>query len=148
MTDNKTFPLIIKVIQKIIIFLILLVVWVIFAVSILQLFFEESTDYYNSDAYKINACDEYYYEKEYDELFEFMNLYETYDEMYDVYWEVMDAYVDLQEYKKWASVSETDMEDAGEMAALYKSKVIAAAENCRFPQNQKYLDGFVEMLSQ
>ena len=70
--------------------------WILLGIFLIVTQFEEGTDYYNSEAFYINECDEYYYERKYDELLEFMHLYNTYDEKYDVYWEVMDAYIDLK----------------------------------------------------
>ena len=108
----------------------------------------EYETFYESDAYTINLCDTYYYEKNYDKLYYVMQLYDTYYEDYDMYWEVVNAYIDYMEYEKWTKVSETDIEDAREMEAFYRDEVISASQNCEFPQNQKHLDGFVEMLEQ
>lgn len=146
MTKKMRQPSTMKNVLKAILVIILAVNWLYMAFAIVGLVFEEETDYYNTDAFLMNRCDEFYYEKQYDELFEHMHLYDTYDEKYDVYWEVMDAYVDLQEYFKWKNVSETDISDARKMQEMYHNKVVNAAIRCRFPQNQKYLDDFVEML--
>ena len=72
--------------------------------------------------------------------------YKTYGEEYDIYWEVMDAYINLQEYFKWKEVAEEQIEDARKMEDMYYQKVIEACENCRFSQNKKYLDDFVKSL--
>lgn len=146
MTKKMRQPSTMKNVLKAILVIILAVNWLYMAFAIVGLVFEEETDYYNTDAFLMNRCDEFYYEKQYDELFEHMHLYDNYDEKYDVYWEVMDAYVNLQEYLKWKNVSETDISDARKMQDMYHNKVVNAAANCRFPQNQKYLDDFVEML--
>ncbi len=146
MRRNAKKPSVFKMILKSIFVLGMAIGWLFTAVSLVWMAFEEATDYFNSDAYLINRCDEYYYEKEYAELLDYMHLYDAYDEKYDVYWEVLDAYVDLKEYQKWQKVSETDIEDARKMEDMYFDKVKAAAKNCHFPQNQKYLDDFVESL--
>ncbi len=139
-------PSTLKNVLKALFVLFLVVNWLYMAVFMVYMAFEEGTDYYNSEAFLINECDEYYYEKKYQELFEHMHLYSTYDEKYDVYWEVLDAYVDLQEYLKWQKVASEDIEDAREMEEFYYNKVLESAKNCQFPQNQRYLDDFVEML--
>lgn len=146
MRKNTGKPSTLKNVLKAFLVLVLAVNWLYVAFTMVEMAFEESTDYYNSDAFLVNQCDKYYYEKEYAELFEHMHLYDTYDEMYDVYWEVLDAYVDLQEYLKWQKVASEDIEDAREMEEFYYNKVLESAKNCQFPQNQKYLDDFVEML--
>lgn len=118
--------------------------WLYIAVFLVCDTFEDRMDYYEEDAQLINRFDGFYYEKKYDELYNTMHLYHTYDAKYDVYWEVLDAYIDSVECLKWRKVSESQIEDAGEMEQYYYDKVIEAAKNCRFPQNQKYLDDFVE----
>ena len=120
--------------------------WLYVAIFLVSDTFEERTDYYGEEARLINYFDEYYYEKQYDELYDYMHLYNAYDDKYDVYWEVLDAYVDSVECLKWRKVSESQIEDAGEMERYYYDKVIEAAKNCRFPQNQKYLEDFAECL--
>lgn len=146
MRRNAKKPSVFKMILKSIFVLGMATGWLFTAVSLVWMAFEEATDYFNTDAYLINRCDEYYYEREYAELLDYMHLYDAYDERYDVYWEVLDAYVDLQEYQKWQKVSETDIEDARKMEEMYFDRVKEAAKNCHFPQNQKYLDDFVERL--
>ncbi len=131
---------------KLFLFLLGAMIWFSLALFTIRYVKEESTDYYNSEAFIVNECDEYYYEKKYAELYEFLNLYKAYDEKYAVYWEVTNAYIDLQEYLKWKKVSKEEISNAREMEKLYKEKVINYAKNPAFPQNQKYLDNFVEML--
>lgn len=135
-----------KLVMKALLVLFFGGMWILSGVFLVKTQFEESTDYYNSEAFCINECEEYYRERRYDELLEFMHLFNTYDEKYDVYWEVMNAYLDLQEYVKWQKVPETAIEDAREMEMLYYNRVLSACENCRFPQNQTYLNDFVDML--
>ena len=120
--------------------------WLYVAIFLVSDTFEERTDYYGEEARLINYFDEYYYEKQYDELYDYMHLYNAYDDKYDVYWEVLDAYVDSVECLKWRKVSESQIEDAGEMEQDYYNKVLEAAKNCRFPQNKKYLEDFAESL--
>ena len=120
--------------------------WLYVAIFLVSDTFEERTDYYGEEARLINYFDEYYYEKQYDELYDDMHLHNSYDDKFDVYWEVLDAYIDSVECLKWRKVSESQIEDAGEMEQYYYDKVIEAAKNCRFPQNQKYLEDFAESL--
>ena len=133
-----------KNILKALLVLFLATNWLYMAISLVVDIFDEETSYYNTDAYRVNQFDNYYYEKKYDELYEYMHLYDTYDEMYAVYWEVLDTYVDSMECLKWKNVPESRIEGAREMEKYYYDKVLEAAKNCRFPQNQKYLNDFVE----
>jgi len=137
-------PSVLKNVLKAFLVLFLAANWLYMAISLVFDAYEESTDYYKSDAGRINQYDKYYYEKRYDELYNYMHLYDSYDEIYDVYWEVLDAYVDSKECLKWRNVKESQIEDAREMEKYYYDKVEEAAKNCRFPQNQKYLNSFVE----
>ena len=145
-SNNK--PSVIKMILKGITSLFFVFMWIYVVVFSIGYVKEEVYDHYNEDADNINRYDEYYYEKEYHDLFVYLRLYESYDEMYDHYWEVANAYVNLSEYKKWRKVSTEDIEDAREMEDMYRQKVLDAKNNCRFPQNQKYLDDFAESLGQ
>ena len=144
MNRNQKKPTVSKIIFKLGLVLFLAFSWLYVASSLVMDYYEESTDYLNTDAARINKYDEYYYEKQYDELFDELHLYDNYEAMYDVYWEVMDAYIASKECLKWKNVSDSEIEDAREMEKYYFDKVTDAAKNCRFPQNQKYLDGFVE----
>ena len=144
----KKKPSVLKILGKLCLVFLFGGIWILTGIMIVKMQFEEGTDYYNSEAYYVNSCDKYYYEKKYDELFEYMHLYDTYGEKYDVYWEVLNAYLDLQEYLKWKKVPETIVFDAREMEKLYSDKVMYAKDHCRFSQNQTYLDDFAKMLKQ
>ena len=144
--NNK--PSVIKMALKGIASLFFMFMWIYVVIFLIGYVKEEVYDHYNEDADNINRYDRYYYEKEYYELFGYMHLHSNYDEMYDHYWEVVDAYVNLSEYKKWCMVSAEDIADAREMEEMYRQKVLDAKNNCRFPQNQKYLDDFAESLGQ
>lgn len=139
---------IIKVIIKILIALFLIGLWICIALYCIEEVTDDDEVYFRSDAYMINKCDDYYYEREYFELYKYMLNNEAYDEIFDVYWEVADAYIDLQEYLKWKNVSTIDMQEAREMEQMYKEKVLNYAKNPAFPQNQKPLNELVEMLEE
>ena len=137
-------PSVFKIILKLCLVLFLAANWINVAIFLVVDFYEESTDYLNTDAARINYYDKYYYEKQYDKLYDELHLYENYEENFDVYWEVLDAYIASKECLKWKNISDSEIEDAREMEKYYFDKVTEAAKNCRFPQNQKYLDDFVE----
>lgn len=136
----------IKFAVKLLVFLLGAYIWVMLVYSMVNSTVDELTGYYNSDAFIVNTLDEYYYEKQYGNLYDDLILFQAQDDMYDVYWEVMNAYIDVQEYRKWSKVPVERMEEAEQMAEKYRNKVIKNAQNPKFPQNQKYLDEFVEML--
>lgn len=146
MTQND--KLYIKFSIKMLIFLGGAFLWIVTVISIVDTSVEEMTDYYGTDAYIVNTLDEYYYEKDYGKLYDYMNLYEAYEDTYDVYWEVMDTYIDMKEYQKWSKVSDEQIKGAKEMMEMYQNKVIESAKTPTFPQNQKYLNEFVEMLDE
>lgn len=135
-----------KAVLKTVVFLFGIMMWIITLVSAVEMAAGEITESFETDAYTVNRCDELYYEKQYGKLLEFMNLYETYDERYDVYWEVVNAYIDVTEYIKWTKVSDEQMKNASYMQEFYKNKVLSNAQNPKFSQNRKYLDEFVKML--
>lgn len=147
MNYAKSIRLYIRFVIKLFVFLVLGFVWCKLAFGIIYSQVPSETEaYMESEAFVISLCDKYYYEMNYENLFEILCIYSAYDEQYDVYWEVMDAYIALQECEKWQKISEDDIADARIMEKMYHNQVIEAYENCRFPQNQKFLDDFVEML--
>lgn len=139
---------ILKVIFKLFAALFLIGLWICIALYCIEEATDDDEVYFRSDTYMINKCDGYYYEREYFELYKYMLENKCYDEIFEVYWEVADAYIDLQEYLKWKKVSTTDMSEAREMEQMYKEKVLNYAENPAFPQNQKPLNELVEMLDE
>ncbi len=146
MKNNSTPFSYIRIGMKGIVFVFGSFIWILLAVSSISIMWEDANDDYGTDAYILNYCDVYYYEKQYDELYEHLRLQKAYSDIYDKYWEVVDVYIDYQEYKKWQKVSEEDIANARQKEDEYRQKVTNAAKKCEFPQNQKYLDDFVEML--
>ena len=88
----------------------------------------------------IDVCNRYYYEKKYGELMDHMCLFDTYDEEFDVYWEMADAYRDCVEYEQWASITEEEFPGSSEMAEKYRQKIIDNTDNCRFEENRTRLE--------
>ena len=135
-----------KIAFKIFLVFILAYSWLYGAFAMLESIWEEGRDRYEQDYMLVNWYDEYYYEKQYGELLDHMNLYDSYDEKFDVYWEVVDTYIDYLEWEKWSKISEETFSDAREMEKMYYDKVMNASKNCRFSRNQKYLDDFAKSM--
>ena len=149
MNNGKTIRLYIRFGIKLILFIVLVLVWCNLTFgTILSQVPGETEVYRESDAHLISLCDEAYYEMDYEYLFELLCTYnaKTCSEQFDKYREVLDAYVAVQEYEKWEKISEVDMPEARKMQEMYYNRIMEIYENCRFPQNQKHIDDFVEAM--
>ena len=93
-------------------------------------------------------CDGYYYEKEYDELWHNLRLYDAYSPEFDKYWEMVNGYRDYMQYKQWATTPVDKIPESTEMAESYRKKVIENAENCKFDQNKKQLVAYAKEITE
>ena len=146
MRKNTSKPSGFKITIKLIAAFLLAYLWLYIAFAMIGEIWEESKDKAEQDYMLINWCDEYYYEKDYGRLLDYLKLYDAYDEKYDVYWEVVDAYTNYLEWEKWSKISEETFNDARAMEEMYYDKVMNASKNCRFSQNQKYIDDFAKSM--
>ena len=89
----------------------------------------------------INYCDRDYYNRDYGRIRETLTLYELYGEEFGKYWEVVNAYEDVVDYQGFARLDEYK-EDADKCLAEIESK----ARECKYQDNQRILDGFLEMV--
>ena len=101
----------------------------------------EQIEYTEEQSRIIHECDQYYYEKQYGQLREYLYSNKLYDEPFDVYWEMVNGYADYIEYvtyKKGINLQKTEE---------YKKKVIQNANRCRYEKNQKELDRLKRVVS-
>lgn len=97
---------------------------------------------------QMDAYEDYYREKNYSKLRDYLQLFDGYDESFDMYWEAVDGYADYMQYIQWSNTSEDDVEGSQEIARIYKEKVIKNAENCKFSENKKQLEGYVNSINE
>lgn len=122
-------------------FVICLVMIMISAILTMMTPDVEQIEYTEEQSRIIHECDQYYYEKQYGQLREYLYSNKLYDEPYDAYWEMVNGYTDYIEYvtyKKGINLQKTEE---------YKKKVIQNANRCRYEKNQKELDRLKRVVS-
>lgn len=100
----------------------------------------------NDKADYVNWCNRYYYAKEYGSLLEELQLFNLYDEEFDIYWEITDGYRDYIEYEQWSSVTDEELPGSSQKAEEYRQKVIDDVKNCEFEANRERLQEFVDKI--
>lgn len=134
-------------------FIIKLIVAVFFLLSLFEMFSTAIEDAaweaeYHSKDHMIRQCDEDYYDRNFAGLLWYLKLYDLYDEDYDMYWEVVNAYNDYVSWHAWKGTLEFgEMPEAVQKEAEARQKVEENARNCEFTKNQRILDGFVEKVN-
>lgn len=83
----------------------------------------------------IEACDHYYYKRDFAGLRETLTLRRLYGEDFAVYWEIADGYDDYVDWLQWSKAEKINLPKSSEKAEYYKNKVHENAENVEFPQN-------------
>lgn len=122
-------------------FVICLVMIMISAILTMMTPDVEQIEYTEEQSRILHECDQYYYEKQYGQLREYLYSNKLYDEPFDVYWEMVNGYADYIEYvtyKKGINLQKTEE---------YKKKVIQNANRCRYEKNQKELDRLKRVVS-
>ncbi len=101
----------------------------------------------NNTSEYVRWCDGNYYSRKYSNLYTELTLYDLYDmEVYGVYWELMEGYLDYKTYLQWVEardrgiVLETAEGDSGALIEAkveeYRQKVLDNAANCRYEGNR------------
>ena len=99
-------------------------------------------DYENSSenvARMIGYCDRDYYDRDYGRLLSTLDLYDLYGEDYEKYWEAVNAYEDFIYYTECKGLKGYEEE-----AEKCLAKIRDNARNCKFEENRKILEGFVD----
>lgn len=112
----------------------------------------EDVTYYRTEeedlAEKVRWCDRSYYERDYADLVELLTLYELRDEEFDIYWEMTDAYIDYEQYKQWKKSEVMGISGSDKRVREYEEKLRENAKNCKFGQNRRQIERYLEVLSE
>lgn len=91
-----------------------------------------------TDADLVSWCEDDYYARNYENLYETLTLFDLYDtETYGVYWEAVEGYDLLIDYETWSNADDTARADAS-LAALE-----ALAEHPTYERNKPLLEGLL-----
>lgn len=132
-----------KIVIKLAAVLLLLFFWYMLAGTALR----ELVDYndvVHNKALSVRICDTSYYEGQYGNLREFLQMEDLEGADFDLYWEAVNGYEDYQMYRQYTKAYAAGMEEAEEAAESYGQKVLENAENCMFDGNRKQLEKYAE----
>lgn len=93
---------------------------------------------------RIERCDREYYDKAYGELYNWLVLDDCKEEEFDIYWEIVNGYLDYCQYRQWSNCDETRLPGSSDKVEALREKVINNANNARFSLNQRRLEELVE----
>lgn len=96
------------------------------------------------EAGHMNWLEKDYLEKDYGDLYERLSRFELISEDFDVYWEIAEAAVALENLKQWrrAEKKKYDGNVVVEKKEFYYNEVLSYAQNCKFERNRDELERF------
>jgi len=95
-----------------------------------------------SDAKRVEILEEAYLDKEYGRVYEDLSRYELTAEAFDVYWEIAEAAVALDNLKQWNRAEQKGLDGSTEKKEYYYNEVLSYAQNCKFERNLAELERF------
>lgn len=100
--------------------LFFLAIFIMSSISLLWESYVEDVAWESDEARRISSCETYLREKEYGELWDYMELYELEGERYEVYWNAVNHRLDEIQHEQWKRAAELGMEGADEMLQQYE----------------------------
>ena len=95
----------------------------------------------------IRWCDNDYYARDYDRLYETLNLYDLSDKRYDKYWDLINAYIYYENYLMWEKAAAAGLENAAEHMEMYYDLLTRSAEACEYPLHKGTIEDFLGELN-
>lgn len=95
-------------------------------------------------AHHMNFLEEDYLDRDYGALYERLSRFKLTSEAYDVYWEIAEAAVALENLKLWrrAEKKKYDGNVVTEKKEFYYNEVLSRAQSCKFERNREELERF------
>ncbi len=143
---NNKQPSVLKIVIKSTVLVFILSMMILLMVFTVQ-YAAGTYDISMSMAEKMDMCEECYRDKNYSKMRDSMQLFDAYEESFDVYWEAVNGYADYMQYLQWSNTAEEDVEGSEEMAEYYREKIIKNAENCKFSGNKKQLEEYANVIN-
>lgn len=92
----------------------------------------------------LNNSEQNYVEKEYGRLYERLSRFSLTMEAFDVYWEIANAAVALEDLKQWHRAEQKGLAGSTEKKEYYYNEVLSYAGDCKFERNRAELERFAE----
>ncbi len=89
-----------------------------------------------------NFCEREYLEKDYGRLYERLCRYGLDTEYFQVYLEIAEAAVALENLKLWHRAEKKGLDGSPEKKEYYYNEVLSYAQNCKFERNKAELERF------
>lgn len=139
---KKTSPVIWKFVLKIVGILILALLFFNLLFGVLDMVRDD--DWTADTGRMVSICDREYYDRDFADLREFLELYELYSPEFDMYWEIADGYEDYLLWRQWERAAQMKLPNGEEQAARYAQKLRENLQANRFAPNAPILQGFVD----
>ena len=97
-----------------------------------------------SEGRHLNGAEDNYVNKEYGRLYERLSRFSLTAEAFDVYWEVAEAALALENLKQWHRAEQKGLAGSAEKKEYYYNGVLSYAQNCKFERNRAELERFAE----
>lgn len=95
----------------------------------------------------IRWCDDDYYARDYDRLYETLSLYDLSGERYDKYWDLVNSYICYENYLMWEKAEAAGINNATEHMEEYYDLLNQSAETCAYPLHKETIEGFVKEIN-
>lgn len=97
-----------------------------------------------SEERHLNNAEENYVEREYGRLYDRLSMFSLTTEEFEVYWEIANAAVALENFRQWHRAEQKGLAGSAEKKEHYYNEVLSYAENCKFERNRAELERFAE----
>ncbi len=94
----------------------------------------------------VSICDRYYYDRNYAELRDELELFDLYGEEFGKYWEAVQGYQTYLNVIQWSRAEKMDLPEAQGQTEAWREKLEALAEQPEYGENQAIFQSLVDQL--
>lgn len=94
-------------------------------------------------AHHMNFLEEDYLDRDYGALYERLSRFKLTAEAFDVYWEIAEAAIALENLKQWNRAEQKGLDGSTEKKEYYYNEVLSYAQDCKFERNRAELERFM-----
>ncbi len=94
----------------------------------------------------VSICDRYYYDRNYCDLREQLELFDLYGTEFGKYWEAVEGYQDYLNVLQWTRAEEMSLPQSQDQAVFWRQKLESLARQPEYAENQGIFRSLVEQL--
>ena len=94
----------------------------------------------------VSFCDQYYYDRNYAELRNELELFDLYGEEFGKYWEAVQGYQTYLNVIQWSRAEKMDLPGSQGQTEAWREKLEALAEQPEYGENQAIFQSLVDQL--